>query len=66
MSSTSGRPPLPPQRMNILGRKRYSVETNAVDYENYHFDDLWRAVGRLWCTVILLTLGVIYLIKRHI
>lgn len=42
---------LPPQRMNIFGRKRYSVETNAADYENFHFDDIWKAIERLWVIV---------------
>lgn len=45
---------LAPHRMNILGRKRYSVETNAVDYENFHFDDIWKAIARLWRAVVAL------------
>lgn len=45
---------IPPQRMNIFGRKRYSVETNAADYENFHFDDIWKAIGRLWVAIALL------------
>lgn len=65
MSSTDGRTPLTPQRMNIFGRKRYSVETNASDYQDYSFDDVWAAIGRLWLAVAILGLGIIYLIRRR-
>ncbi|KSV60282.1 hypothetical protein ASU35_05880 [Acetivibrio ethanolgignens] len=48
-------PPMP-NRMNIFGRKRYSVEMNAVDYENYSFDDVWKAIGRLWLTMAIVVI----------
>lgn len=44
-----------PQKMNILGRKRYSVDSNAVDVINYSFDDCWRAIGLLWSLLVALT-----------
>lgn len=49
------------QKMNVFGRKRYSVETNAADYENFHFDDIWRAIGRLWAAVALLLLAEVFM-----
>lgn len=49
-----------PQRMNILGRKRYSGDANAVDVINYSFDDCWRAIGCLWFLVIALAAVVFW------
>lgn len=47
--------PHSPLRMNILGRKRYPVDSNAVDVISYSFDDCWRAIGWLYFLVIVLT-----------
>lgn len=46
--------PLPPQKMNIMGRKRYSGDSNAGDVIEGSFDDCWRAIGRLWAAVLLI------------
>lgn len=46
--------PHPPQRMNILGRKRYSENAGITDVINYSFDDCWRAIARLWVAVVVL------------
>lgn len=43
--------PHPPQRMNILGRKRYSGKAQVTDVIDYSFDDCWRAIGLLWAAV---------------
>ena len=40
--------PHPPQRMNILGRKRYSGDAGALDVIDFSFDDCWRAISWLW------------------
>lgn len=52
--------PNSPKRMNIFGRKRYSVDSNAVDVINYSFDDCWRAIGWLYFLVIALVSVVFY------
>lgn len=44
----TNRTPHSPQKMNILGRKRYSGDANAKDAIEYSFDDCWRAIGRLY------------------
>lgn len=46
--------PLPPQKINMLGRKRYSVDSNAIDVIEGSFDDCWKAIGRLWVIVIII------------
>lgn len=46
--------PLPPQKINMLGRKRYSVDSNVVDVIEGSFDDCWKAIGRLWVIVIVM------------
>ncbi len=46
--------PLAPQKINILGRKRYSVDSNAADVIEGSFDDCWKAIGRLWAVVIIM------------
>lgn len=46
--------PLPPQKINMLGRKRYSVDSNAADVIEGSFDDCWKAIGRLWVIVIII------------
>lgn len=45
----------PPQRMNILGRKRYSENAGVTDVINYSFDDCWRAISWLWFLIVALT-----------
>ncbi len=52
--------PNPSKRMNILGRKQYPGDTNAVDVINYSFDDCWRAIGWLYFLVIALVAVVFY------
>lgn len=44
---------LAPHKMNIFGRKRYSVDTNACDYLDYSLDDIWNAIKRLWVAMFL-------------
>lgn len=51
--------PHPPVRMNIFGRMRYSGDTNAVDYNDFCFDDVWRAIGTLWAVVGLLVVNAV-------
>ncbi|RHS65913.1 hypothetical protein DW954_09510 [Clostridium sp. AM45-5] len=51
--------PHPPVRMNIFGRMRYSRDTNAGDYEDFCFDDVWRAIGTLWAVVGLLVVNAV-------
>lgn len=46
--------PLAPQKINILGRKRYSVDSNMADVIEGSFDDCWKAIGRLWVIVIVI------------
>lgn len=43
------------QRMNILGRKRYSGDANAKDVIDFSFDDCWRAISWLWFLFMVLT-----------
>lgn len=50
--------PHSPQRMNILGRKRYSMDANAVDVIDYSFDDCWRAISWLWFLLMVLSVVV--------
>lgn len=52
--------PLSPQKMNILGRKRYSADSNAVDVIEGSFDDCWRAIGRLWATIAVIVVLIIW------
>lgn len=47
--------PHSPQRVNILGRKRYSGDANAKDVIEYSFDDCWRAISWLWGLIVVLT-----------
>ena len=58
--NTDKKTPHSPQRMNILGRKRYSVDDNALDVISYSFDDCWRAIGWLYFLVIALVAVVFY------
>lgn len=51
--------PHPPVRMNIFGRMRYSGNTDAVDYNDFCFDDVWRAIGTLWVVVGLLVVNAV-------
>lgn len=53
------RTPHPPVRINIFGRMRYSRETNAADYEDFCFDDVWRSVSALWVVVGLLAINAL-------
>lgn len=52
-----------PHRVNIWGRKRYSVETNANDYLDYSLDDLWKSVSRLWVLTVLI--GLLHVIQKR-
>ena len=52
--------PHPPQRMNILGRKRYSGDANAKDVIEFSFDDCWRTISWLWFLLIVLSMAVIW------
>ena len=52
--------PLPPQKISILGRKRYSVDANAVDVIESSFNDCWRAIGLLWAVVMALGLVLLH------
>ena len=57
--------PHPPQRMNILGRKRYSEDANAKDVIEFSFDDCWRAIGRLHFVMIVLAVFVFWNRRRY-
>lgn len=52
---------LPPQKMNIFGRKRYSVDTGVTDVIECSFDDCWRAISRIWLVLI----GLSYILYRQ-
>lgn len=54
--------PHPPKRMNLLGRKRYSMDANALDVIDFSFDDCWRAISWLW--FLLMALAVVVLQGR--
>lgn len=56
--------PHPPQKVNILGRKRYSGSAAVTDVINYSFDDCWRAIGWLWTAIILLAAMLCQLISK--
>lgn len=51
---------LSPQRISILGRKRYSVDANACDVIKSSFDDCWRAIERLWIVTVGLVLVLLH------
>ncbi|ODM03179.1 hypothetical protein [Eisenbergiella tayi] len=57
--------PHTPQKMNILGRKRYSDHAGVTDVINFSFDDCWRAIGRLY-GISFLSLIIIGLITKAI
>lgn len=52
-----------PHRVNIWGRKRYSVETNANDYLDYSLDDLCKSVSKLW--VLTIVIGVMVCCSKN-
>ena len=56
--------PLAPQKINMLGRKRYSVDSNMADVIEGSFDDCLKAIGRLWAIVIIMGLLIYKLIFR--
>lgn len=56
--------PHPPQRMNILGRKRYSGDAGAKDVIDFNFDDCWRAISRLHFLMITLIVMVFWKCKK--
>lgn len=56
--------PHSPQKMNILGRKRYSGDANAKDVIEYSFDDTWRAIGRLYGINFCFFFVLIFIFKR--
>lgn len=47
--------PHPSQKMNFLGRKRYSGDANARDVIDFQFDDCWWAISWLWFLFVVLT-----------
>lgn len=53
------RTPLSPNKMNILGRKRYSGDSNACDVIEYSLDDCWRAIGRLYAVIAVISILVL-------
>ena len=57
--------PLPPQKISILGRKRYSVDANAVDVIESSFNDCWRAIERLWVIAAVLMFGFLLTSERN-
>lgn len=51
---------LSPHKINIFGRKQYSVKTVASDYIDYNLDDLWNSIGKLWVLTVLIGIIAIY------
>ena len=45
---------LTPQRVNIFGRKWYPKNSNAMDYMDSCFDDIWSAIIALWLAITIM------------
>lgn len=57
--------PHTPQKMNILGRKRYSDHAGVTDVINFSFDDTWKAIGKLYGINLFLAFALIYILIKE-